>query len=96
MRGIESAIDDSPLGLASIDTFQLKSEKLRQKRQKAQEDFWDDYADALRGLDPLNPGLSAARKLLAEYRQGKYPFSAAALDYRKFVLEAEAEMAAEP
>ncbi len=89
VRGIAAAVDGSPIGVTSLETFQLKTEKLRQQRQKAQESFRDKYFDAMRDFDPSNPEASEAKKLLKEYGQGRYPFSAAALDYHRILKEAE-------
>jgi len=90
VRGIEAAVDRSPLGLNTIEVFRLWDAKLRQRRQKAQEEFWDKYSDAMRKFKPQDPASQAeVKKLMADYRQGRYPFSAAALDYRQYVREAE-------
>jgi len=97
VRGIVAAVDNSPLGQNSIEVFQLEDEDLRQERQEAQEDFWDDYSDAMRKFKPQDPAsYAAARQLLKEYRAGAHPFSAAALDYQQYVREAEKAMLAEP
>jgi hypothetical protein len=92
VRGIVSEIDESPFGKASIEVFQLRSEKLRIARQRAQEMFRDRYYDALRDFDPEHPGNARARKLLADYSAGCFPFSAAGLDYLRHLRQAEAAL----
>ncbi|MBV8276234.1 MAG: hypothetical protein JO170_13390 [Verrucomicrobia bacterium] len=85
-RGTVAPVKGSPLAVASIEVFGLRKPKLCEARQKAQEDFRSSYFDALREFDP-GSGTSKAQKLLDEYAAGKYPFSAAALDYHKILYE---------
>jgi hypothetical protein len=92
-RGTVAAVDESMLGRTSIETFQLQSEKLRIARQKAQEEFRSKYYDAMRKFDPSNPRQSEAWKVLEEYSRGRWPFSAAAIDYLKILSTAEATLA---
>jgi hypothetical protein len=86
VRGIVTAVDDSPLGLNTIDVLRLKEEKLRQSRQKAQTEFQDKFFDKMRRYDP-EAGQTDAEKLLAQYSQGREPFSAAVLDYYEGTLK---------
>jgi len=85
VRGIVAAIDDSPLGQNTIDVFRLKDEELRQARQHAQTEFQDKFYDRMRRYDP-DTGQTDADKLLAEFSQGRYPFSAAVLDFYENTL----------
>jgi hypothetical protein len=93
VRGTVAAVDESPLGRASIEVFQLKDEDLRAARQRAQETFGDKFYDAMRRFDPQNPSESGAKALLREYETGHWPFSAAALDYHKILSKAQAGLA---
>jgi len=92
VRGTVTAVDGSTLGSTSIETFQLKNDRLRVARQQAQETFRSKYYDAMRHFDPLDPQNSEAREILNEYSRGRWPFSAAALDYHKILLGAEATL----
>jgi hypothetical protein len=89
VRGTITEIDGSNLGRTTIETFRLDSEKLREARQKAQEEFGNKYFDGLRKVDPLNPLRSEARVVIDEYSRGRWPFSAAALDYLPILIEAQ-------
>jgi hypothetical protein len=89
VRGIVTAVNKSPIGVTSIEVFRLKDEDLRQERQASQENFRDKYYDELRELDPNNPAQSRANALLNEYSAGRYPFSAAALDYYEILYKAQ-------
>jgi len=89
VRGIVTAVKNTPIGRTSIEVFRLKDEDLRQERQASQENFGDKFYDKLRELDPENPGQSKAQTLLNEYSQGRYPFSAAALDYYEILYKVQ-------
>jgi hypothetical protein len=92
VRGTIAAVDESPLGRTSIETFQLQSERLRIARQRAQEEFRSKYYDAMRKFDPAHPHESEASKIREEYLRGRWPFSAAAMDYLKILNAAEAAL----
>lgn len=92
VRGTVAALDASVQGSMSIEVFQLKKEKLRQERQRAQESFRDRYYDALRTFNPEDPAQGKAKIVIDEYKVGRYPFSAAALDYLPILREAEQEL----
>ncbi|MBI4909033.1 MAG: hypothetical protein HY820_35760 [Acidobacteria bacterium] len=92
VRGIAASVSGSPYGKNCIETFQLRNEKLRQKRQKAQETFRSEYYDALRRTNPEDMVHSEALVLLDQYNKGEYPFSAAALDYLDVMRRMEAVM----
>jgi len=89
-RGTVAPVNASALAESTVKIFGLTKPKLREARQKAQEVFRSNYYDALREFDPES-GQSKAHTLLNEYAAGKYPFSAAALDYHKILQEAEPE-----
>ncbi len=76
--GLIMAVDNSEIGSMTIDTLKLNDENLRIARQAAQETCADKYYDRMRNVDR-----SDVKALLNEYRQGRYPYSAAALDYLK-------------
>jgi hypothetical protein len=92
VRGIVSAVDESPFGKTSIEVFDLRKDRLRIARQEAQETFRSRFYDAMRELDPENLGQSKAQIVIRRYRAGWYPFSAAALDYHELMKQAEARL----
>jgi hypothetical protein len=86
VRGIIAAVDESPLGLNTIEVFKLKDDKLRQQRQKAQSEFQDKFYDTMRRYDP-DSGQRDANRLLEEFSQGRYPFCGAVLDFYDILRE---------
>ena len=76
--GLVVALDGSELGRASIKVYQLEREKLRIRRQKAQEVLQMSYHSAMQrgGAGALQD----ARDVLAEYRTGQAEHATAALD----------------
>jgi hypothetical protein len=85
IKGMVAPVDASSRGQSSIGILQLRDERLRQARQNAQETFRDKYYDAMRRFDPTILENSEARLLLNRYSEGRYPFSAAALDYHQIL-----------
>lgn len=85
VRGIVTAFDNSPLGLNTIEVCRLKDEELRQARQQAQSEFQDKFYDKMRRYDPES-GQTEADRLLKEFSEGRYPFSAAVLDFYEGTL----------
>jgi hypothetical protein len=80
-RGTVDAKDESPRGEASIEAYGRADELLRQDRQKEPESAINMYIGAEIGRGSLPERRSRAGEQLREYREGKQPFSAAALDY---------------
>jgi hypothetical protein len=93
VRGIAVAVDESEIGTNSIETLQLAEERLRVARERAQTTFRDKYFDAMRRFDPEKAATSEARVLLDEYTRGRWPFSAAAMDYYRILYAAQAILA---
>jgi hypothetical protein len=89
IKGLVAAVDESERGASTIAILQLRDERLRQARQKAQETFRDKYYDAMRRFDPQVPQNAEATTLIDAYSHGRYPFSAAALDYREILVRAQ-------
>ena len=72
----------------TVEIFGLNNAKLCVLRQKAQESFRLKYFDLLRDLDPEEPGHAKVQKFINDYAAGKYPFSAAALEYYRVFYNA--------
>lgn len=89
-RGTVAALKGSAAALTTMEVFRLKDEELRKARQKAQEDFQSRYYDAMRDFNPQGRK-SKAQTVLDEYKAGKHPFSAAALDYYRILYESQPE-----
>jgi hypothetical protein len=89
IKGMVAAVDGSDRGESTIEILRLREDKLTRARQEAQEAFRDKYYDAMRRFDPQAPQNAAATTLLDEYSHGRYPFSAAALDYREILVRAQ-------
>ncbi|MGC4001110.1 MAG: hypothetical protein QM767_28090 [Anaeromyxobacter sp.] len=92
VRGIEAAVPGSTIGQRTIEILRLDDGLLREDRQQAQETFQFDYHEALREANIGKLDESKVATLLDEYAAGKYPFSAAALDYYEIMLEREEEL----
>ena len=80
--------EGSPEAEMTIKVFGLNDKKLCELRQKAQESFRLKYFDLLRELDPDNPDQAKVQKFIDDYAAGKYPFSAAALEYYRVFYRA--------
>jgi hypothetical protein len=87
--GSVAAIDGSELGKTTIDILRLASDKLRVARQEAQEQFRNSVGIAWATRGRLKP-------LIQEYRDGTREFSAAVLDYYRFVMLDEALQEGQP
>ncbi|MCP4660652.1 MAG: hypothetical protein GY856_35070 [bacterium] len=84
-HGIVYARNSSERGKHSIALFNLKDEKLREARQKAQEEALTELLLELLAKPTRKGGLDSMRAakdaLMARHQQGREPYSAAVLDY---------------
>lgn len=97
VKGAITAVNGSPIGQKSIEVYNLDSDKLRQRRQKAQEAIQLQYFSAF-AVNPQDPAALADQKIqdFLEYRE---PYSTAALeylDYLKNLLHPPAAAATQP
>jgi hypothetical protein len=83
--GYVTPVDQSPVGKASIEVYDLEAEDLRLARQREQEIAWNTYHDARQihfGEHPSRQDLERrAQAVLDAYRCGSEQFSAAVLGY---------------
>jgi hypothetical protein len=87
------ALDSSPYGAESIRVYKLTRERLRIRRQEAQEQIHRIYYQSLAEPDP---NLKAKlEEKLRMYRSGQKEYSAAALDYLRDAIEAQRVMTEE-
>lgn len=78
----------SEKGDQSIKVYDLDAERLRIARQETQETAFKDYTDEFkrgRGI-PVQKRIEAARLSIADYIEGRRPFSAAVLDYLRITF----------
>jgi hypothetical protein len=78
--GVVVAIDNSEIGENSMRVYRLERDRLRQRRQKAQEMARREYYSEM--MQP--PGRKRddkVKKILSRYRTGREDFSSAALDH---------------
>jgi hypothetical protein len=78
---------NSSLGERSIEIFKLRDDDVRRIRQEQQENFRRLLKEKLTELDSAER-LPKVNALLNELEQGKYPFSAACLDYYRLYYSA--------
>lgn len=87
IKGIVTAVDDSPIGKTTIEVFNLRKDKLREARANAQAEFQDKFFDKMRRSDPGTGKSNEVEEFLDAYSRGRYPFSAAALDYYEILCK---------
>jgi hypothetical protein len=83
VKGAISAVNGSIIGQRSIEVYNLDSDKLRQKRQKAQEAIQLQYFSTF-AINPDDPAALANQKI-QDFLDYKEPYATAALDYLEYL-----------